>query len=81
MDKEVKLEKALQEAKKAFWDEIDGDTDLPSGFGVEVIGLVKTYDTDVGDTKLATNSTHSYGHELEKYLEENFEEETEDEEE
>lgn len=78
-DKEIKLEKAIQRAKEAFWDEIDGDTDLPSGFGVEIKGLTKKRDEDTGKTRIATNSTQSHGQDLEKMLEKDKEDETNEE--
>ena len=67
MDKDMKLREAIKQARKAFWNEIDGDTDLPEGFGIEIKGAVKTYDQDVGSFKEVKAREESIGKELQSF--------------
>jgi hypothetical protein len=66
----LKLLKAVIEARKAFWEEIDGDTDLPSGFGVQINGYAWVFDEDLQKQKLVRETEQSIGQELQKKLDE-----------
>lgn len=67
-NEDIKLCKAVIKARKAFWKEIDGDTNIPESFGIKVEGLVKSYDKDVGKSKLVRSTDNSIGQELQKFI-------------
>lgn len=70
ISRQQKLQKALEKAVDAFWNEIDGDTDLPSGFGIQVKGMARVHDDNTGRWRIHNGYDQSIGLELAKMMEE-----------